>query len=304
MEFRIGIIGLGFVGGAMYDSFKSKELNVFGYDKYKISDSFEECLDSNILFLCLPTQFNELTNEYDKGPIMETCNKLEINSYNGIVVIKSTIEPSTTSSLVKAYPMIKFLHNPEFLTAATALEDFNNQHHIVLGKSESESITDDDIEFLSLFYKKIFPNAEISVCSALESESMKIFLNCFYATKIQFFNEIYCLCEKTGCDYKIVKNLMLKNNWINPMHTNVPGPDGNKSYGGYCFPKDTNALLNHMLRYGVPCAVLEATIRERNIMRKDNINIQCQSVRTSPITQPNSEEDIVQTIEDMNFECD
>ena len=66
---------------------------------------------------------------------------------------------------------------------------------------------------------------------------------------------------------------MLKNKWINPMHTNVPGVDGKLSYGGYCFPKDTNALLNHMKREGTHCKVLEATIIERNIMRDDHVNI-------------------------------
>ena len=66
---------------------------------------------------------------------------------------------------------------------------------------------------------------------------------------------------------------MLKNNWINPMHTDVPGIDGQLSYGGYCFPKDTNALLNHMKRAGTNHKVLEATIVERNIMRADHVNV-------------------------------
>ena len=66
---------------------------------------------------------------------------------------------------------------------------------------------------------------------------------------------------------------MLKNGWINPMHTNVPGPDGKLSYGGFCFPKDTNALLNHMKRMNTPHNVLQATIDERNVMRDDNVNV-------------------------------
>ena len=102
---------------------------------------------------------------------------------------------------------------------------------------------------------------------------MKSFVNCFYSVKIQFFNELYLLCEKMGCDYNNVKNLMLKNKWINPMHTDVPGPDGKLSYGGYCFPKDTNALAEHMKRENVTCKVLEATIAERNEMRDDNVNV-------------------------------
>ena len=123
------------------------------------------------------------------------------------------------------------------------------------------------------FYKKYYPEAEISICTSTESESMKSFVNCFYSVKIQFFNEIYLLCLKTGCNYNTVKELMLKNGWINPMHTNVPGTDGLLSYGGYCFPKDTNALLEFMKKIDSPHEVLEATISERNKMRTDNTNV-------------------------------
>jgi len=57
------------------------------------------------------------------------------------------------------------------------------------------------------------------------------------------------------------------------MHTDVPGIDGQISYGGYCFPKDTNALLHHMKREGCPHLVLQATVEERNIMRNDHVNV-------------------------------
>jgi UDPglucose 6-dehydrogenase len=60
---------------------------------------------------------------------------------------------------------------------------------------------------------------------------------------------------------------MIKNGWINNQHTDVPGSDGELSYGGYCFPKDTNALLQYMKRNNVPSDVLDATINERNKMR-------------------------------------
>ncbi len=49
------------------------------------------------------------------------------------------------------------------------------------------------------------------------------------------------------------------------MHTTVPGPDGSVSYGGLCFPKDTNALLKYMQKQQTPSKVLESTIDERNI---------------------------------------
>jgi UDPglucose 6-dehydrogenase len=267
----IGIIGLGFVGGAIYRSFKDKGINVLGYDIKKELDSFNDCLLSDILFLCLPTQFDISIKSYDKSIIVDVLNDLNNNKYSGLVVIKSTIEPTTTDNLQSQFPLLKLFHNPEFLSAATAYEDFHNQSHIVLGKSNNTS--DDDLKVLEKFYHKYYPNANISLCSSTESESMKIYLNCFYSVKIQFFNELYLLCDKTKTNYNNVLDLMLKNNWINPMHTKVPGTDGILSYGGYCFPKDTNALLHFMKSMDSPCQVLEATIIERNIMREDSLNI-------------------------------
>jgi len=271
MDTNISIIGIGFVGGAMKKSFEEKGVSVKAYDKYKESDSFESCLDSDIMFLCLPTPFDTIKKEYEKDNIYQTCQKLVDNSYSGIVVLKSTVESETTFLLSQKYNL-KLVHNPEFLTARTAYHDFHNQKHVVLG--QGPNVTENEINTLKNFYSKYYPNAEISICNSTESESMKSFVNCFYSVKIQFFNELYLLCDKLkDCNYSNVLELMLKNGWINPMHTKVPGPDGKLSYGGYCFPKDTNALVNLMKKKKTPNRVLRATINERNIMRKDNVNV-------------------------------
>ena len=65
---------------------------------------------------------------------------------------------------------------------------------------------------------------------------------------------------------------MLKNDWINPMHTDVPGTDGKLSYGGYCFPKDTMALLNHMEKNKSDRMILSSCVAERDLKRNDTIN--------------------------------
>lgn len=265
---KIGIIGLGFVGSAIHKSFELKNINVIGYDKYKYGGigTFEECLDTEIIFLALPTLYNLDTNEYDKTSIYETCKLLNNNKYKGLIVIKSTVEPGTTNDLSDKYDL-SFVHNPEFLTARTAFEDFHNQKHIVLGKGNK--CNDNKYGIVIDFFMKYYPDTEISQCTSLESESMKIFVNSFYSVKIQFFNELYLLCQNNGSDYNKIKQLMLKNGWINPMHTNVPGPDGNLSYGGACFPKDTLALNSYMEKLKSPNKILKATITERNLFRKD-----------------------------------
>ena len=263
----IAIIGLGFVGGAIFKSFKEKGIKVIGYDKYKNGGigSFQATLSSEMVILCLPTLFNETTKQYNTDAIHEICSNLEDTTYKGLVVIKSTIEPETTDMLSDHYPSLTLCHNPEFLSARTAYEDFHYQKHIVLGKSNHCS--DDDIQPLVHLYTTYYPFAEISVCTSLESESMKIMCNSFYASKIILFNEYYLLCKKNGANFDTIRNLMLKNEWINPMHTMVPGTDGVLGYGGACFPKDTQALCHYMKSLKSPNEVLESVVQENHKIR-------------------------------------
>lgn len=262
-----GIIGLGFVGNAIYQSFLQKGINVIGYDKYKSGGigTFEDILHTDIVFLCLPTLYNSLTNEYDKTSINDVCKLLETNKYDGLVILKSTVEPTTTKNLANTYKL-RLIHNPEFLTAKTALNDFNNQYHVVLGITKN--ITFDNLNLIRNLYINNYNIDKLSICTSNESESMKLFSNSFYAMKIQIFNEFYLLSQKLDMDYDHITQMMIFNNWINPMHTTVPGTDGLLSYGGACFPKDTNALLAFMKKHNTSHQVLEACIKERNEMRE------------------------------------
>jgi UDPglucose 6-dehydrogenase len=264
---RVSVVGVGFVGGAVYKVFKEKGVNIVCYDKYKQTDTFTQCLESDIMFMCLPTLYDDNNNQYNTSAIHETCEQLNNFMYNGVVIIKSTVEPEFTLQLSNTYKRLKIIHNPEFLTARTALDDFRNQTHIVLGATDN--LTNSDVMFVKTFYETHFPNAIISICSSTESESMKIFANSFYAVKIQFFNELYLTCQKNNANYNNILQLMLKNGWINEMHTTIPGHDGQLSYGGACFPKDTKALLSYMKKNEVACNVLNATIMERELMRDD-----------------------------------
>jgi UDPglucose 6-dehydrogenase len=262
----IGIVGLGFVGSAMLESFSKKGEKCAVYDKYKNGGigNLDDLLEKEIIFLCLPTLYCNEKGEYDKSAINEICSYLESEEFEGLVVLKSTVEPETTAKLSEKYNL-RLIHNPEFLTARTAFEDFHHQNHIVLGKGKNCSLS--DLEKLDAFYGKHYPEAKISHCSSLESESMKIFCNSFYASKVMLFNEYYLLCQNNGSDFNKIKEMMLNNKWINEMHTNVPGPDGLLGFGGACFPKDTNALYKYMEKKGTKKKVLEAVIEERNEMR-------------------------------------
>jgi len=272
----LGIVGLGFVGSAMYQSFEKKGISLIGYDKYKDGGigSLESILKCEIVFLCLPTLFNETKKQYDKSSIHEVCSGLVDNNYNGLLVLKSTVEPETVNNLSEKYKL-KLIHNPEFLSARTAFQDFHSQKHIVLGKGPNCSL--EDINILKEFYEKNYTESIVSICDSLESESMKIMCNCFYASKIMIFNEYSALCRNNGANFDKIRELMLKNNWINPMHTIVPGTDGKLGYGGACFPKDTLALCEYMSQNGSINNVLSSVIKEnksiRDINEKNNLKV-------------------------------
>ena len=267
----IGIAGIGVLGMAIsnvFEGFNDNEnkLTIVKYDKYKKIGEIEELLQTDVLFLCLPTELDVNTGTYNMTEIEGMCEYLDANKYRGIVVLKSTVLPYTTENLSYAYSRLLLVHNPEFLSERTAEQDFKNQKHIVLGVLDTTPQYTS--ECLIKLFKKYFPNAELSVCMSYESESMKIFCNTFYAVKVHFMTELKLLCDSMNMNYSKIKELMIKNGWINPMHTESPGHDGILSYGGRCLPKDSTALLKLMQKYKSPHKVLDATVRENAEVRE------------------------------------
>ena len=102
---KVAVVGLGFVGGSMYESFNlkgmKKNIDLFCYDKFKNGGigNLKDCLNANIIFLALPTKYNNILGEYDKKNIFEICDLLSEYKYKGVIVLKSTIEPETTDKL-------------------------------------------------------------------------------------------------------------------------------------------------------------------------------------------------------------
>jgi UDPglucose 6-dehydrogenase len=191
---------------------------------------------------------------------------LDKYSYSGIIVIKSTVLPNYCNNMNNMYPNLSIVANPEFLSAKTAIEDFRNQRHVVLGYTRYSR---DTIKKLEEIYRELLGDLVITVVDANEAALIKLGCNSFYATKIQYFTELYMLCKKMGVSYENVKSGMLENGWINSNHTEVPGSDGKVSYGGMCLPKDIKALSSYMEEMESINGVIKGVIEEREMLRKD-----------------------------------
>ncbi len=234
---KIGIIGQGFVGNAVYNKFKSF-YNVLTYDiDKKLSNStIKEIKNScKIIFICVPTPMNN-DGSCDISIVKSVVNKFSDNE-DCIIVNKSTIPPGTTEHLNKKFKKIQIIFNPEFLTERNAVNDYKNQKRIILGGPRPATT------ILKNIFSKVFPKSHIIKTGSSHAEMIKYFTNCFLATKVSFANEIYDMCDKLNLDYDKVIEYSLLDERIGISHLNVPGPDGDFGFGGHCFPKDLSALI-------------------------------------------------------------
>lgn len=238
---KIGIIGQGFVGTAVKEGLKRyHSILTYDVDQSKSDcDSLSELLNrSDYIFVCLPTPMRKdgsCDTSIVEGVIKE-INQL-VNS-DVIVIIKSTIPPGTTERLNKEYKRISIVFNPEFLTEANFIEDFKNQDRIIIGGPRPAST-----KVRQLFYK-VFPKSHIIKTSSTIAEMVKYVTNTFLATKVSFSNEMYQICEKLNIDYDKVIEYATYDERLGKSHWSVPGPDGRYGFGGSCFPKDINALID------------------------------------------------------------
>ena len=261
---KIGIIGQGFVGNAVYQKFK-QYYNILTYDldETKATATEEEVLSCNIVFLCLPTPMKE-TGECDISIVAGVLDKIVNLKQPKIVVIKSTVPPLTVESLNNILPDdIQVVFNPEFLTERNAVEDYNNQKRIILGGPRPATTS------LKRIFSKVFPKADIIKTDSTHAEMVKYLTNTFLSTKVSFANEIYQLCEKVGIDYDKVVEYATYDERLGKSHWMVPGHDGDFGYGGHCFPKDLAALIHLAKRFRTTTNVLEATQLTNDKVRRN-----------------------------------
>lgn len=284
MKKTIGIIGVGVVGYAMYQTFKSF-FDVIIYDKYKLHfntikeenpiKEFVALMDGPI-FLCVPTPI-KIDGSCDISIVEELCQKINdaqqqkiieqsnycncIGSSEQIVVIRSTVCPQTCENLASKYPYISIVYNPEFLTERTAIDDFRTTKNIVLGGEEK--IT----QYVASFYKEVFKDINCFFTSTTKAEILKYVVNSFFALKIIFANQIKLFCDSIDVDYNQLKELFLTECRLGNSHWDVPGHDGLYGFGGKCLPKDILGFLKCAEEKNINLSLLQEVIEINNSIR-------------------------------------
>jgi len=257
----IGIIGNGFVGNAIAEGFKHyTTVKIYDRDDKRSSHSFKDTVNSDIVFISVPTPMsNKQGGRCNLSIIEDVFAKANEIKSSAIFVIKSTVPIGATSSLQLKYPNLTILHSPEFLTARSAKLDFITPSRNMVGypKDFYSNLHAHPSTVVNL-YKERFPGVSCQLMTSDESETVKYVANCFFAVKISYFNEIKLLCDKLELDWNHICEGVLSDGRIGISHYQVPGHDGKPGFGGTCFPKDINSLITVMKDHDIDPKILRA----------------------------------------------
>jgi len=226
--------------------------------------SLEDAVKSaKVIFLALPTPPGE-DGSADLSYVLGVAAQLgKIITEYTVVVDKSTV-PVGTAKLVKEAIVqegdvpVDVVSNPEFLREGVAVEDFMKPDRVVIGTSSDRAakIMND---LYAPFVRQGNPVIYMDEASA---ELTKYAANAFLAVKISFMNEIARLCERMGADVDMVRRGIGSDERIGKRFL-FPGI----GYGGSCFPKDVQALVQASSSIGYDFRILQA-VMEVNASQK------------------------------------
>ena len=209
------VIGCGYVGNTVANSLS----NVIKIDPKYYDNKIENFMYDGAV-ICLPTP--TVDGMCDDSLIEETIDRLGDTR----ILIKSTVLPN----LLDKYGD-NVVYSPEFLREAHAERDYQKNNNIIWGGKRNQ------IDWwISKFH---FEDKNNMIMNRKDASMVKYIYNCFLATKVAVFHEIYSKLDKSFNYHSIINTLADFEN-IGPSHMRVK----NLGYDGSCFPKDMEAFAN------------------------------------------------------------
>ena len=219
---------------------------------------------SEILLIAVGTPQDE-DGSADLAHVMQVARTIaaHINGYK-IIVDKSTVPVGTAILIRKEIASITsrefdVVSNPEFLKEGDAVNDFLKPDRIVVGVDTPRA----EKVMRELYSPFIRTGSPVVVMDIISAEMTKYAANGFLATKITFMNEIANLCEKVGADVEKVRLGIGADRRIGPKFLFA-----GVGYGGSCFPKDVNALIQTGRQFNSPLRIIETVDQINRAQRR------------------------------------
>ena len=233
-------------------------LRNLGEGRLQFTTNLEEGIEgASIIFLALPTPPGA-DGHADLQYILKVADDLGhlLKGY-AVVVDKSTVPVGTTAKVRAAIAKnyngeFDVVSNPEFLREGVAVDDFMKPDRVVIGASSDRAKK----MMGDLFAPFVRQGNPVIYMDEASAELTKYAANSFLATKISFMNEIAQLCERMGADVDMVRKGIGSDDRIGKrfLFSGI-------GYGGSCFPKDVQALIQSSAAQGYDFKILNAVER-------------------------------------------
>lgn len=219
---------------------------------------------TDLIFICVGTPSRD-DGSCDLSFVEQCCDDISNKlSAKKIVIIKSTVPVGTCSKMsdrinsnlanLKKKFKISVSSNPEFLREGNAVFDFMNPDRVIVGIND-----DNDKEIFNILYQPILKKDQSIIFMSTESsESTKYAANTMLAMRISFMNELSRFANYVNASIDSIKEGIGSDERIGPHFLN-----SGLGYGGSCFPKDVDSLIDQMNKAGINSSLLEA-VREIN----------------------------------------
>ena len=274
----ITVFGLGFVGLTTSLGFAEYGHKVYGVEIDEgrlntirggklpfLEEGLDEALSRHLNHVFTPIGTDSLSAAVSESDffsaIDQTLAVRPADRYQ-VLVVKSTVPPSTTASKVIPHLEAQGLrvgvdvgvaNNPEFLREGHCWDDFMNADRIVLGVSDERSAS---------VLRSVYASVSVPVhCVSLNTgEFIKYLSNTLLATLISYSNEMSMVADTIGnIDVAQAFRILHEDKrWGGAQMASYVYPGC--GYGGYCLPKDTNALYAVSRTAGFDAQILHHVI--------------------------------------------
>ena len=292
----VSFVGLGYVGLCTAVAFANRGLNTLGVDvdperlalvevgrapfheprlerllktavlsgRLRVSDELSDVAETDVIFLTVgtPSQLDgSIDTRHVESAAREVGAALRTEPDFRLVVVKSTVVPGTTRSVVM--PLLEgssgkrvgvelgLCTNPEFLKEGSAIDDTFRPDKLVIGAIDEGSASHLKRLYRAFYGTKLPPTIETTPETA---EMIKYASNAFLATKVSYINTMANIAQQIpGVDVERVAAAIGLDPRIGPLFLKA-GP----GYGGSCFPKDVRALIAFSRERGYDPSLLAA----------------------------------------------
>jgi len=224
---------------------------------------------AEVIFIAVGTPMGD-GGSADLKYVLQVAQSIGENMMHDLVIVDKSTVPVGTADKVKEtvqYALnnrnssLRFnvVSNPEFLKEGVAIKDFMHPDRIVVGADDEKAMQ----LMRNLYDPFTLSNDRFIGMDIRSAEMTKYAANAMLATKISFINEIANICESVGADVNQVRTGIGSDKRIGYQFI-YPGC----GYGGSCFPKDVQALVNIANDHGYNPELISSVERVNKLQKQ------------------------------------